>query len=97
MREQPKKSKCLYYRIYIGSYLNYITIIGRKRTSDDADLMQPNQYIVPKNKRAKIPPPEPWELPDFTPLPIDLPYTDGAPNLPPHIDPTDPLALFKLI
>jgi hypothetical protein len=59
--------------------------------------VQPEQYIVPKNKRAKIPPPEPWELPDFAPLPIDLPYTDGAPNLPPYIDPTDPLALFKLI
>jgi hypothetical protein len=71
--------------------------MGRKRTSNDADLVQPEQYIVPKNKRAKIPPPEPWPLPDFNPLPIDLPHTDGAPNLPPHIDPTDPLALFKLI
>ena len=60
-----KKSKCLYYRIYIGSYLNYMTILGRKRTSDDADLMQPNQYIILKNRRAKIPPPEPWPPPDF--------------------------------
>ena len=59
--------------------------------------MQPEQYIIPKNKRAKIPPPEPWPLPDFNPLPINLPLTNGAPNLPPHIDPTDPLALFKLI
>ena len=30
-------------------------------------------------------------------MPIDLPYTDGAPNLLPHIDPSDPIALFKLI
>jgi hypothetical protein len=80
----------------IASYLNYITTMGRKRTSNDADLVQPNQYIVPKNKRAKIPPPKPWPLPKFDPLPIDPP-TDGAPNLPPHIDPTNPLTLFKLI
>jgi len=71
--------------------------MGRKYTSNDADLVQPEQYIIPKNKRAKIPPPEPWPLPDFNPLPIDLPYTDGAPNLLLHIDPTNPLALFKLI
>ena len=33
--------------------------MGRKRTSNDADLMQPKYYIIPKNKRAKILPPEP--------------------------------------
>ena len=71
--------------------------MGRKRTSNDADLVQPDQYIIPKNKRAKIPPPEPWPLPEFVPLPLNHPFTYGAPNLPPHIDPTDPLALFKLI
>ena len=71
--------------------------MGRKRASNDADLVQPEQYIVLKNKRAKIPPLEPWLLPDFNPLPISLPLTDGTLNLPPYIDPTDPLALFKLI
>jgi len=71
--------------------------MGHKRTSNDVDLVQPDQYIVPKNKKAKIPPPEPWPLLEFNPLPIDLPLADRALNLPPHIDPTDPLALFKLI
>ena len=71
--------------------------MGRKRTSNDADLVQPDQYIIPKNKRAKIPPQEPWPLLDFNPLPIDLLFTNGAPNLPPYIDLTDPLTLFKLI
>ena len=71
--------------------------MGRKRSSNNADLVQPDQYIVPKNKKAKILPPKPWPLPEFDPLPINLPYTDGAPNLLPHVDPTDPLALFKLI
>ena len=71
--------------------------MGRKRASNNADLVQPKQYIVPKNKRAKIPPPEPWPLLDFNPLSISLPLTNSALNLPPYIDPTDPLALFKLI
>jgi len=71
--------------------------MGRKRTSNNADLVQPNQYIVPKTKKAKIPPPQPWPLPKFDPLPINLPYTNSAPNLPPYIDPSDPIALFKLI
>ena len=71
--------------------------MGRKRTSNDADLVQPDQYIIPKTKKAKIPPPQPWPLPEFNPLPINLPYTDGAPNLLLYIDPLDPIALFKLI
>ena len=70
--------------------------MGRKRSSNNAGLVQPDQYIIPKNKKAKIPPPKPWPLPNFNPLPIDFPYTNGAPNLP-HVDPTNPLALFKLI
>jgi hypothetical protein len=60
-----KKSRCLYYGIYIGSCLNYITIIGCKRTSNNADLIQPNQYIVSKNRWAKIPLPVPWSPSDF--------------------------------
>ena len=38
--------------------------MGCKYLSNDADLMQLNQYIVPKNRRAKIPPRKPWP-PDF--------------------------------
>jgi hypothetical protein len=37
-----KNPKCFYYGIYIGSYLNYITIMGCKYTSNNADVMQPN-------------------------------------------------------
>jgi len=71
--------------------------MGHKRTSNNVDLVQPKQYIILKNKRAKIPPPEPWLLPDFNPLFINLPHTNSAPNFLPYIDPTNPLALFKLI
>ena len=97
VREHQNINTRLYRSIYIASYLNYITAMGRKRTSNDADLVQPEQYIIPKNKQAKILPPKPWSLPDFNPLPINLPYTDSALNFPPYIDPTNPLALFRLI
>ena len=39
--------------------------MGRKYTFNDADLIQPDQYIIPKNRRAKILPLEPWAPPDF--------------------------------
>ena len=97
VREHQNIKTRLYHRIYIAFYLNCITTIGRKRASNDADLVQPEQYIILKNKRAKIPPPEPWPLLDFNPLSISLPLTNSALNLPPYIDPTNPLALFKLI
>ena len=71
--------------------------MGRKCTSNDADPVKPDQYIVLKHKKAKIPPPEPWPLPDFNPLPINTLYTNGAPNLLLYVDPTNPLALFRLI
>ena len=60
--------------------------MGRKRTSNDADLVEPDEYIVPKNKKAKTLPPEPWPLPEFEPLPVKYPYTYGAPNLLPNIN-----------
>ena len=71
--------------------------MGRKRTSNDVDLVEPDEYIVPKDKKAKTLPPELWPLPEFEPLPVKYPYTYGAPNLLPNINPTNPLALFKLI
>ena len=39
--------------------------MGYKCTSNDADLMQPNQYIISKKRWAKIPLPESWSPPDF--------------------------------
>ena len=71
--------------------------MGRKRTSNDADLVKPDEYIVLKNKKAKTLLSELWPLPEFKPLPVEYPYTYSAPNLLPDIDPTNPLALFKLI
>ena len=71
--------------------------MGRKCSSNDTDLVQPDQYIVPKNKKAKILPLELWPLPDFNSISIDFPYTDGAPNLPLYINSTNSFALFKLI
>ena len=41
VREHQNIKTRLYHRIYIASYLNYITIMGRKRASNDADLVQP--------------------------------------------------------
>jgi len=37
----------------------------RNYISNDIDLVQPTQYIVPKNRVAKKPPPEPEPLPHF--------------------------------
>jgi hypothetical protein len=71
--------------------------MGCKRSSNDADLIQPDYYVIPKNKKAKIPPPEPWPLPEFNPLPINLLFTNSALNILPNVNPTNPLALFKLI
>jgi hypothetical protein len=71
--------------------------MGRKRTSNDADFVKPDQYIVPKHKKAKIPLPELWLLPNFNPFPIDTPYTNSALNLLLYIDPTNPFILFRLI
>ena len=97
VREHQNINTRLYHSIYIALYLNWTTTIGRKRTSNNIDLVKPDQYIVPKHKKAKIPPPEPWPLPEFDPFPINAPYTNGVPNLPPYVNPTDSLTLFRLI
>ena len=39
--------------------------MGRKCTSKDADLVELDKYIVPKNKKAKNLLPEPWRLLEF--------------------------------
>jgi hypothetical protein len=48
------------------------------RASNDLDLVQPTQYIVPPNRTAKKPPPKPWPLPKFEPLHIDALTASGA-------------------
>ena len=68
----------------------------RKYISNDIDLVQPTQYIVPKNRIAKKPPPEPEPLPHFDPLPIHNKNEYSQPKLPADINNTDPLQLFKL-
>jgi hypothetical protein len=64
--------------------------------SNDPDLVQPTQYIVPPNRTAKKPPPKPWLLPKFEPLTIDDFDDHGKPNLPPDVDPHNPFQLFSL-
>jgi hypothetical protein len=71
--------------------------MGRKSTSNNADLVQPTQYIVLKHKKAKEHPPELWPLPKFDPLPISSPYINSSANLPDDIDAGNPFDLFKLI
>ena len=53
VRENQKVNKYLHWN-YMASCLNYTTTMGRKCISNDADLVQLDQYVVPKNKRAKI-------------------------------------------
>ena len=64
--------------------------------SNDIDLVRPTQYTVPPGKKAKQPAPEPWILPVFELLQINDFQLQGAPNLPPNVDNSDPLALFRL-
>lgn len=65
----------------------------RKRVSDDVD------HVPIDPKPSKIPkktPPTPWPLPKFNPMPIIQPYTNGAGDLPPHIDVKPPYDIFSL-
>ena len=39
-------SKCLYHGNYIAFYFNYITTMGRKRTFNDTDLVQPPNRVA---------------------------------------------------
>ena len=54
------------------------------------DLVQPTQYITPKNRVAKKPPPEREPLPPFSPLSIYNENEYGEPNLPDYINNNDP-------
>jgi hypothetical protein len=66
------------------------------RASNDLDLVQPTQYIVPPNWTAKKPPPKPWPLPKFEPLHIDDFDDYSKLNLPPNINLHNPFQLFSL-
>jgi hypothetical protein len=55
MREHPK----------ISTPRRVTTTVDCKCTSNDADLVKLDEYIVPKNKKAKNLPLEPWPLPEF--------------------------------
>ena len=68
-----------------------------KYTSNDADFVKPNKYIILKNKKVKTLPLKPWPLPKFKPFLVKYFYTYSTPNLPPNIDYINPLILFKLI
>ena len=64
--------------------------------SNDLDLVQPTQYLIPPNRTAKKPPPKPQPLPNFEPLTIDNFNNHSKPNLPPNVDLYNPFQLFSL-
>ncbi len=66
--------------------------MGRNRTLIDVDHVPTDPKPL---KSTRKPPPEPWELPTYTPLPI-APLTHGHSNLPPHISPDQPYDIFSL-
>src|SRR5271170_4932975 len=66
------------------------------RSCNDIDLVKKDQYIVPPTRKAKQPPPEPWELPDFEPLEIEDWDYPGEPNLTPSVDLSSPFDVWSL-
>ena len=68
----------------------------RNRESNDIDFVPYTQHPKHASQKSRNPPPEPWPLPDFEPLPIKNKNTYGKPNLPSNVDNSDPLQLFKL-
>ena len=69
--------------------------ITSKRTSNDIDLVEPTQFRVLPNRKAKEPPPEPWPLPAFNPFHINDFDAHGKPNLPPDVEQSNPFAIFN--
>ena len=68
----------------------------RNRASNDEDFVPPTQYPKLPRQIKKKRPPEPKPAPPFDPLPILNKNTYGTPDLPSHIDPSDPYQIFKL-
>ena len=63
------------------------------KASNNIDLVKKSD---PRTKTSKKPPPEPWPLPQFTPLRIDNYWDRGEPCLPPSLNQHDPLLIFQL-
>ena len=56
--------------LYTDSSNRLLLTRSSKRTSNDTDLVEPTQYQIDPNRKAKEPPPEPRSLPVFNPLHI---------------------------
>ena len=64
-----------------------------KRLSDDIDHVP----INPKpQKKPRKPVPAVWKMPKYDPLPVLREQTYGEPNLPSHINASDPYVIFSL-
>jgi hypothetical protein len=81
--------------LFIDSSNRFSSTMPSKRTSNDIDLVEPTQYRVNPNRKAKEPPPRPWPLPAFNPLHIHDFDDHGKPNLPPNVEQSDPFAIFS--
>ena len=56
--------------LYTDSSNRLLLTRSSKRTSNNTDLVEPTQYQIDPNRKAKEPPPEPWSLPVFNHLHI---------------------------
>ena len=61
----------------------------RNYASNDIDFVPPNKLNIPRNRKAKQPPPDP-KLLSFNPLPIYNKRTCRALNLLPYVNPSNP-------
>ena len=66
--------------------------MSRNRVSDDADHVNDESTVI---KPAKKPPPEPWPMPQFKPLPIKNGLQHELDKLPQRI-PRTPYDIFSL-
>jgi len=81
--------------LFTDSSNRLLSTMPSKRTSNDIDLVEPTQYRVNPNRKAKEPPPEPWPLPAFNPLHINDFNDYGKPNLPSGVEQSNPFAIFS--
>ena len=75
---------------------SFASTMPKIRSCNDIDFAKKDQYIVPPTRKAKQPPPEPWELPNFEPLEIEDWNYSGEPNLPPSVDLSSPFDMWSL-
>ena len=62
----------------------------RNHASNDIDFVPPDKLNVPRNRKAKQPPPDPKLLPSFNPLPIYNKHTYKALKFLPYVDLSNP-------